>query len=113
VLSIPVRRDLVSLAGYLDRFLRNGGWIAWGAVATEGPIGLGQPRAWQRLAAVICDLVKAGCDRDRLLSQCFITPECGLGTHSRAAAQQVAEVLCETALSMRSETTTARFVLGG
>lgn len=113
VLSMPASRELVELAGYLDRFLHNGGWIAWGAVATEGPIGLGRPRAWQRLAAVICDLVRAGCDRDRLLRQCFVTPECGLGTHSRTAAQQVVDTLRETSLTMRSETATARFVLGG
>lgn len=113
VLSLPASRDLVSVAGYLDRFLRNDGWIAWGAVATEGPIGVGQPRAWQRLANVICDLVRAGCDRERLLAQCFVTPDCGLGTHSRAAAQQVAEALSATSLTMRSEASTARFVLGG
>jgi hypothetical protein len=113
VMSLPVSRGLVAVAGYLDRFVRNDGWIAWGAVATEGPIGAGRPRAWQRLATVICELVQAGCDRDRLLSQCFITPECGLGTHSRATAQQVAEALSATSLTMRSETSTARFVLGG
>lgn len=113
VLSLPASRDLVSVAGYIDRFLRNDGWVAWGAVATEGPLGAGQPRSWQRLANVICDLVKAGCDRERLVAQCFITPDCGLGSHSRAAAQQVAESLCETSLTMRSEASTARFVLGG
>lgn len=113
VLSVPVRSRLVSLAGYLDRFLANGGWVAWGAVATGGPIGRSRPRSWQQLSDVFCDLVQAGCDRERLLAQCFLTPEGGLGAHSRSVAQHVAEELRETSLSMRSEGATARFVLGG
>jgi hypothetical protein len=112
VLSIPVDRGLVSIAGYLDRFLRSGGWIAWGAVATDGPIGVGQPRAWQRLRSLFCELVQAGCDGDMLVRQCFITPACGLGTHAPSVARHVAEVLRETSLSMQSEASTARFVLG-
>jgi hypothetical protein len=35
VLSVPSHRELVNVAGYLDRFLRSGGWIAWGAVASS------------------------------------------------------------------------------
>jgi len=112
VVSIPSNRDLLSVAGYLDRFLRGGGWIAWGAVATGGPIGSGQPRAWQRLATLFCELVQAGCDGDMLTQQCFVTPECGLGTHATSVAQHVAEVLRETSLSMQNEATAARFVLG-
>jgi len=112
VMSIPIRRDVVSIAGYLDRFLAAGGWIAWGAVATGGPIGSGQPRAWQRLSEVFCELVRAGCDRERLVGQCFITPECGLGSHGTTVAHQVAEALRQTSLSLHSEASTARFVLG-
>lgn len=112
VLSIPANSSLLSVVGYLDRFLRNGGWIAWGAVPTGGPIGAGQPRSWQRLAKLFCELVQAGCDGDLLVHQCFVTSECGLGSHGTGVAQHVAELLRETALSMQNEATTARFVLG-
>jgi hypothetical protein len=112
VLSVPSHREVVNVAGYLDRFLRSGGWIAWGAVATGGPIGVGQPRAWQRLAKLFCELVQAGCDGEMLMRQCFITPACGLGAHAPSVAQHVAEVLRETSLSVQNEASTARFVLG-
>jgi hypothetical protein len=112
VLSVPIRRDVTPIAGYLDRFLAAGGWLAWGAVATGGPIGSEQPRAWQRLSKVFCDLVQAGCDRERLVGQCLVTPECGLGIHGITVAQQVSEALRQTSLSLLSEANTARFVLG-
>jgi hypothetical protein len=110
---VPVGRHLVELAGYFDRFLATGGWIAWGAVATGGPIGGAQLRSWPQLAGLMCDLVQAGCDRDRLLAQCFVTPACGLGSHSRSAANQVVDALRATSLNLRSASATARFVLGG
>ncbi|MCB0965906.1 MAG: hypothetical protein KDB37_03645 [Ilumatobacter sp.] len=112
VLSIPVQRSLLGVVGYLDRFLRNGGWVAWGAVPTGGPIGAGQPRAWQRLANLFCEMVQAGCDGDLLVQQCFVTSECGLGSHGTGVAQHVAELLRETSLRMQNGATTARFVLG-
>lgn len=112
VLSIAPAKELVDVAGYLDRFLRTGGWIAWGAITTGGPIGGSQPRAWQRLATFFCELVRAGCDGELLMRQCFVTPECGLGAHGTSVAQHVAELLRETSLSLRNEASTARFVLG-
>ena len=63
VLSLPVSVSLVPLAGYLDRFLRNGGWIAWGAVATEGPIGVTSARSWHHMSKVWCELVQRGLRR--------------------------------------------------
>lgn len=111
VLSVPIGADVTPLAGYVDRFLAHGGWVAWGAVATGGPIG-GSARGWQRMSKVFCDLVQSGCDREALSGQCFITPECGLGSHGTSVAQQVAEELQQTSLSLVSEASTARFVLG-
>lgn len=112
IVSVPVEAIGPEVAGYIDRYLSAGGWIAWGAVTTSGPIGVGQPRAWQRLAERFCELVQAGCDADRLQRQSFLTPTCGLGHHATATADRVAEALRETSLSMRSQASTARFVLG-
>lgn len=111
VVSIPTTSDVLAVSGYLDRYLAGGGWVAWGAVATGGPIG-GATRAWQRLSKLFCDLVQAGCDREMLSQQCFVTPACGLGGHGTSVAQQVADELHQTSRSLVSEASTARFVLG-
>lgn len=112
ILSAPVDAIGDDIAGYIDRYLDAGGWIAWGAVSTSGPIGAGQLRAWQRLAERFCRLVQLGCDPERLQARSFLTPTCGLGHHATSVALHVAEALRETSLSLRSEASTARFVLG-
>jgi hypothetical protein len=112
VLSLPASLRLAPLAGYLDRFLRNGGWIAWGAVATEGPIGVTSTRSWHQLSKVWCELVQRGCDAELLRQQCLLTPECGLGTHSVAVAERLCHSLRDVSRSVRSESAAAKFVLG-
>lgn len=103
VLSIPVSPTLGALAGYVDRFLRSGGWIAWGAAPTEGPIAASHHRAWQRLAALWRDLVEHGCDPGQLAGQSLLTPQCGLGSHSVSVAHGVCRSLQEVADRLRSE----------
>ncbi len=112
VLSLPVSMSLVPLAGYLDRFLRNGGWIAWGAVATEGPIGVTSARSWHHMSKVWCELVQRGCDPNLLRDQSLVSPECGLGTHSVAVAERLCHSLRDVSRSLRSESAAAKFVLG-
>lgn len=112
VLSLPASMSLVPLAGYLDRFLRNGGWVAWGAVATEGPIGVSANRSWQHLSTLWCELVQRGCDPELLRNQCLLTPEGGLGIHTPAVAARVSEALREVSRSLLSESAAAKFVLG-
>ena len=112
VLSLPVNDRLIPLTGYLDRFLRNGGWIAWGAVATERPIGVTAQRAWQQLATLWCELVQRGCDPELLRSQSLLTPECGLGSLNTEAAERVCSTLELVSRAARGESAAARFVLG-
>jgi hypothetical protein len=112
VISLPARRSLIPLAGYLDRFLRNGGWIAWGAVATEGPIGVTANRSWHHLATLWCELVQRGCDPTMLRTQSLLTPECGLGTHSPVVAERVCRSVRDVARLLRSQSAAAKFVLG-
>lgn len=112
VLSLPATRAVIPLAGYLDRFLRNGGWIAWGAIATEGPIGVTSNRAWHHLSSLWCELVQAGCDAELLRTNCLLTPQCGLSTHSPSVAESVCYSLRDVARSARSEAAAAKLVLG-
>jgi methionine synthase II (cobalamin-independent) len=93
VLSLPVSPTLVPLAGYLARFLGDGGWIAWGAIATEGPIGTSPTRSAARLAALWVELARRGCDLEQLRAQSLITPQCGLGGHCTSVAERVCETL--------------------
>lgn len=113
VLSLPVSASVVPLVGYLERFLQHGGWIAWGAVATEGPIGVTSTRSWHQLSTLWCDLVQRGCDAERLRSQAILTPQCGLAAHSNAVAERVCHSLRDVSRSVRSTAAAAKLMLGG
>ncbi|HKY66631.1 MAG TPA: hypothetical protein VJM49_09690, partial [Acidimicrobiales bacterium] len=62
------------VADFLDR----GGWLAWGAVPTDRPLGETAEILWRRLVAEWDALAGAGCDPRRLVEQAMITPACGL-----------------------------------
>ncbi len=113
VLSLPVSSSIVPLVGYVERFLQRGGWVAWGAVATEGPIGVTSTRSWHQLSTVWCELGQRGCDADRLRSQAILTPQCGLASHSAVVAERVCLSLRDVSRSVRSASAAARLLLGG
>ncbi|CAN5453610.1 methionine synthase [soil metagenome] len=112
LLSLPASRDLESVSGYLQRFLEHGGWIAWGAVATDGPIGVTAGRAWHHLSSLWCDLVQQGVDPVLLRRQSLVTPHCGLGTHTPVVAERVCRTVRDISRRVRDQATAARFVLG-
>ncbi len=90
VLSLPVDVDLQTAAGPLSTFLDRGGWIAWGAVPTDGPRSDQTSRLWRRLSAGWSELVEAGCDPLALRRHAMITPVCGLGLLDEAQAHPCA-----------------------
>ena len=112
LLSLPVRSDLVPVAGYIARFLEGGGWIAWGAVATDGPMSSSTERAWRELSSLWCELVAAGCDPLLLRQQAIITPTCSLGTHTEAIASRVLRHVREIADRVHSQAVAARLTVG-
>ncbi|HVN51982.1 MAG TPA: hypothetical protein VMT43_11140 [Acidimicrobiales bacterium] len=90
ILSLPLDAGIESSAGALAGFLDRGGWVAWGAVPTDGPIGTTVERLWRQLSGVWCELVTSGgCDPVRLRTQAMITPACGLYRHGVPQAEQV------------------------
>jgi len=97
VLSVPLDAGLLDVAGTLAAFLDRGGWVAWGAVPTGGPVGESADILWRRLAGAWCDLVRGGCDPVRLRTQAIVTPDCGLATHGPTQAEQVLELAVELA----------------
>ena len=97
ILSVPVpsvsddeqMEPMLAAAPRISEHLEHGGRIAWGAVRTDGPIALSPDRPWKNLAGALCALVNNGVDPVLLRRNSFITPACGLGTHSVAVAERV------------------------
>ena len=79
VLGLEVHHDLVRHAVALSRFLDGDGWIGWGAVPTDRPVGESADPHWRALAALWCELARRGCDPIPLRTRGVITPACGLG----------------------------------
>ncbi len=102
VLSVPVSLHLVEVAGYLSEFLEGGGRIAWGVVATDGPIAISSERPWRLLNELWSALAARGCDPGRLRQQSILTPHCGLGLHTPAVAERVLALTREVGARMRS-----------
>lgn len=112
VLSLPVQSDVALSAGYLQRFLERGGIIAWGAIATSGPITVSAERPWRQLCDLWCDLVQRGIDPMLLRKQSMITPECGLASHTPSVAARVFRSAHEIGDRTRDQAQANRWVLG-
>ena len=112
ILSLPVRPEVAESAGYLMRFMEQGGYVAWGVVPTTGPILTSAERPWRQLCALWCELVQRGADPTLLRQQAIITPECGLASHSPAVAQRVHAVAAEVGRRVRDQALASRWVLG-
>jgi hypothetical protein len=72
----------------LSRFVDGGGWVAWGAIPTHGPIGEHPSPLWKALLDVWCELTRRGCDPLRLRSQAIVAPACGLAGHGVSQAER-------------------------
>ena len=98
LLSIPVEVAASVRAADLGPFLERGGWVAWGAVPTGGPVGSvagsGTGRLWRRLAERWHWLADGGVDPVLLRRRALVTPACGLALHD---VDQAALVLRLTA----------------
>lgn len=112
VLSLPATQHLLAQGGYLQRFMEQGGWIAWGAVATDGPVGVTSGRAWHHLVGLWCDLVQSGADPVLLRRQSMITPHCGLASHTPMTAERITRTVRDISRRVRDQATATRFVLG-
>ena len=59
VLGVEVSEALVGETIALSRFLDGDGWIAWGAIPTDRPVGESADKHWRRLAMVWCELTRS------------------------------------------------------
>ncbi|MEO7429951.1 MAG: hypothetical protein ABIY48_11290 [Acidimicrobiales bacterium] len=112
ILSLPVAMGAVEHAGALSAFLERGGWVAWGAVPTTGPLGITPDRLWQQLSAEWCGLTQGGCDPVLLREQALITPACGLALHDEAQADLVVSLTNQVARRLETQTHGMRLTVG-
>jgi len=99
--------------GYLDRvllypaeiraFLERGGALAWGIVPTAAYTGTETAAGLlERLEAGMARLEATGIPRATLLHRCIVTPSCGMGSLSPAAAGEILRLTREVAEAMRA-----------
>src|SRR5690606_41681112 len=82
-----------AFADFLDR----GGWVAWGVVPTDRPLGETPEILWRRLLAEWEALAEGGCEPRRLVEQAIMTPACGLVGLDVAQAVHVLDLTDEPA----------------
>ncbi|MDX2378312.1 MAG: hypothetical protein QNM02_00960 [Acidimicrobiia bacterium] len=111
-ISIPVGEALLDWAGYLARFLDDGGVIAWGVIPSDGPLPASSERYWRALSDLWCSLVQRGCDPVKLRRQSLVSPTCGLGSHSVPVALRIAELTAEVGKRVGDQADATRFALG-
>ncbi|MDX1764406.1 MAG: methionine synthase [bacterium] len=88
----------------ISAFLDRGGNLAWGLIPTS-------PEAKEETAASLVKrfhsgvdrLVRLGVDQEKLLRQCLVTPACGMGSISEAAALRNLAVLQELSSLLRTQ----------
>jgi hypothetical protein len=112
LLAIEVAEDVVEDGAPLARYLEGGGWIAWGAVPTDRPVGDSGDPLWRRLAAVWCELTRRGCDPLLLRTQAVISPACGLAGHGPTQAARALQHASGLADRIHDQTVAARLTLG-
>ena len=114
VLAVPVQThpSLVAASASIAEVLENGGWLAWGAVPTEGPVGSTAGLLWRQLSGVWCELVQGGCEVSRLRLQALVTPSGGLGRHSVEQAEEMLELVDDLARRLYDQATGLRLSVG-
>lgn len=112
VLGAPLTARLDTVAAELGTFLERGGFIAWGAVPTDEPLGASVDRLWRRLNATWCDLVFQGLDPVLLRERSIITPAAGLAEFGLSQAERVMRLTAELSDRVLQQAFGVRLSLG-
>jgi methionine synthase II (cobalamin-independent) len=112
ILSVPLDGGIERHSGLLGDFIDRGGWIAWGAVPTDGPVGTTVDRLWRRLSKLWSDLADEGCDPALLRTNALITPVCGLAHHGVTQAEHVMELTSQLAQRLQAQANGVRSSVG-
>ncbi len=92
----------------IARFLKRGGFIAWGIVPTLTPepnlvLTETAESLANRLLLLVDDLLQAGIDREQIISQSLITPNCGTGGMEIVLAEKALKMAVETSNFIREK----------
>jgi hypothetical protein len=112
LLSMPVGANVTGSAGALGAFLERGGWVAWGAVPTDGPMGEHPSRYWRQLSVQWCEMVQNGCDPVLLRRQALVAPVCGLALHDEVQADHVISLCRSLSERIHDQVTGIRLSVG-
>ncbi|HLM65020.1 MAG TPA: hypothetical protein VK306_12030 [Acidimicrobiales bacterium] len=97
IVSVPVGAGVVEHPGAFVNYLEAGGWVAWGAVPTDRPLGESADLLWRRMMAEWDVLVDSGCDPALLVEQAMVTPACGLATLTLPYARRIVDLTADLA----------------
>ncbi len=112
IISLPIAPSIADHAGALGVHIDRGGWVAWGAVPTNRPVGDSSDRLWRALSDTWCELVQRGCDALRLREQALVTPECGLVGHDPVQAEHILALSVDLAERVRRQSFGVRLSVG-
>jgi hypothetical protein len=112
VLSVPVSDTLSECGPALAGFLDKDGIVAWGVVATDGPMMNTAERSWKKLSSLWCGLVQNGCDALKLRQQSLVTPACGLALHTEDNATTIMEQVRDIGDRVRTQALATRLTVG-
>ncbi len=112
IISMPTDAGIADHAGALGVHLDRGGWVAWGAVPTNRPVGTEPGLLWRALSETWCELVQRGCDALRLREQALVTPECGLASYDPVQAETILALSVELAERVRRQSFGVRLAVG-
>jgi methionine synthase II (cobalamin-independent) len=112
ILAVDVAEVCLDDAVAFARFLEADGWIAWGAVPTDRPVGESASPLWKALLDVWCELTKRGCDPLRLRNQALVTPACGLAGHGPSQAERALCLAREIGCRVLDQAAATRLTVG-
>jgi hypothetical protein len=112
MVSAPADAHLAGWARELSGFLDAGGWVAWGAVPVDQPLGSSEERLWRRLSRVWGELSAAGVDPMLLRVRSMVSPADGLGHFGVPQACRVLDLTTALSVRLRRQTVSARMSLG-
>jgi methionine synthase II (cobalamin-independent) len=112
IVGVDVASVVLEDAHGIARFLDGGGWVAWGAVPTDRPIGESSHALWRELVDLWCELSRRGCDAMRLRCQALITPACGLAGHGPSQAERAMTLARELGNRVMDQAAATKLTVG-
>ena len=103
VVSVPVGMGATEHTSAFVNYVEGGGWVAWGAVPTDQPLGESADILWRRLRAEWDVLIDSGIDPAQLVEQSMVTPACGLATLALPYARRVVDLTADLARRLEAQ----------